>query len=67
MIKKTKSIESIKNYLEVFSRKDSVSCSSHWQYPSSLICDSQSSVFSLHRMIVLNTTQNSFLLNTYEI
>lgn len=41
----TKSVESIKNYLEVFSRKDSVSCSFHWQYPSSLICDSQSSVF----------------------
>ena len=41
----TKALNSIKDYLNDFSLKDSKKCSTYWTYPSSLICDKQTSIF----------------------
>ena len=41
----SKALDSIKNYLNDFSSKESHKCSTYWTYPSSLICDKQSSIF----------------------
>ena len=41
----SKALNTIKDYLNDFSKKNSVKCSSYWSYPSSLICDKQSSIF----------------------